>query len=196
MVEPDWQGAEDLLFARSQAIIQKFGQEHPDESVSFFFFTVDSEFTGVGLNFDTPANSLRKAKAHQRREVEYRNRLFALERGWRDARYFATHASRQIDDFNRWGPWEYHVYEFVEVAAWAEYFYGREEASELEDRIITAVWRVVDRLVQAKTFDVLRRAAPFRIGFGFHDDAMVVLRILDWPRIDEGGDAEQSAAPA
>jgi hypothetical protein len=185
MVEPGWQGAEELLFERSRAILRRFGQEHPGEPVSLFFYTVDSEFTGVGLNFDTPANSLRKAKAHQRYEVEYRNRLFASERGWRDARYFVAHPGRQIDDFNRRGPWKYEVFEFVELAAWEGYFNGSEEAPELEGRIITALWRVADRLVEAKAFDVLRRAAPFRIAFAFHDDGIVVLRILDWPRVGE-----------
>jgi hypothetical protein len=183
MAEPDWLGAEDLLLARSQAIIRRFDQEHPGEAVSFFFFTVDVEFTGVGLNFDTPANSLRRAKAHERYEVEYRNRLFASERGWQQARYFVTHPSRQIDDFNRRGPWQHDVFEFVELAAWAEYFNGGEETPELEERIIAALWRVVDRLVEARAFDALRRAAPFRIGFAFHDAEMVVLRILDWPSL-------------
>jgi hypothetical protein len=73
----------------------------------------------------------------------------------------------------------------VEVPAWEHYFNSCEDASELEDRIIVALWRVTDRLVQANTFEVLRRAAPFRIGFAFHDDAMVVLRILDWPCLSE-----------
>ena len=80
MLEPDWHGAEDLLFKRSQIILRQFAQEHPDELVSLFFYTVDSEFTGVGVNFDTPGNSLREAQAHQRYEIEYRNQLFASER--------------------------------------------------------------------------------------------------------------------
>lgn len=187
MAEPDWHGAEELLFQRSQAILRRFGQEHPDEPISLFFYTVDSELAGVGLNFDTPANSLRKAKARQRYEVEYRNRLFATEGGWQDARYFIGYPSRQIDDFNRRGPWKYAVFDFVELAAWEQYFGGSDESPEVEGRIIVALWRVADWLVEAKAFDALRRAAPFRIAFAFHDDGMVVLRILDWPKVGDEG---------
>jgi hypothetical protein len=193
MTELDWGRAEDLLFERSREIIRQFAQAHPTELLSFFAYTVDSEYTGVALNFDTPANSLRKAKAHQRYEVDHRNRLFALAWGWENARYHVAHPTTQIDDFNRQGPWKYKLVEFVPLAAWEEYFRSSEEAPELEGRIISALWRVVDRLVEDKAFDGLRRAAPFRIGFGFHDDEMVVLRILDWPSAGPEGPAKQEA---
>ena len=191
MIKLDWPGAEELLFERSQAILRRFGLEHPEEPVSLFFYTVDSEVAGVALNFDTPANSLHGAQAHQRREIEYRNQLFASERGWQQSHYFVAHPTRQIDDFNRHGSCKYELFEFVELAAWEDCFNGNEETSEkeLEDRIVTALWRVTDRLVKAKAFDVLKRAAPFRIAFAFHDDGIVVLRILDWPRVGEEGPA-------
>ncbi len=196
MLEPDWDGAEDLLFERTQIILRQFAHEHPDELVSLFFYTVDSEFTGVGVNFDTPGNSLREAKAHQRYEIEYRDQLFAAERGLQEeARYFVAHPGRQIDDFNRCGPWKYHVFEFVELPAWEAYVNSSKEAPELEGRIITALWRVSDRLVKTNAFDLLRRMAPFRIAFAFHDDEMVVLRILDWPDVGDEGLAEPKVAP-
>jgi hypothetical protein len=189
MVKPDWGGAENELFEQSQRVIRRFAEEHPSESFSLFAYTVDSEFTGVGLNFDTAANSLQKAKAHQQYEVGYRNRMFTKERSWEHAQYFVANPSRQIDDFNRDGAWQYDVIAFVHLAAWDEYCHGSEETPELMGRIIMALWRVTDRLIEVKAFDRLRRAVPFRLGYSFHDDNLVVMRILDWPTIVEEGSA-------
>jgi hypothetical protein len=183
MAEPDWRQAEERLFERSRTAIQDFGREHSSESFSLFAYVVDSLFTGVSFNFDTAANSLSEAKRRQRREVEDRNRLFASARGWEQARYRVAHPPRQIHDFNHQGPWRYERVEFVPLPEWGGFFAGIDDqgAVELEGRVIAAFWRVVDRLVQAKAFDGLRRVAPFRIGFELYGEEFVVLRILDWP---------------
>ncbi len=185
MAETNWHQAEEVLFEQSQSIIRQFGLEHPDERFSLFAYSVDSDYAGVALNFDTPTNSLHRAKAHQRYRVKYLNELFASEDGWQNARYSCSHPPNQIDDFNR-GSWQYELVQFVPLPAWEEYFNSCEEAPELEGRIIVALWRVVDRLVEARAFDGLRRAPPFRLGFAFHDDDFVVLRILDWPNLEQG----------
>src|SRR5207253_2100230 len=160
---------------------RQFAHEHPDGLLSLFAYTVDSEFAGVGLNFDTPANSLRRAKANQQYEVKYRNKLFASEIAWKQARYFIANPSRQIEAFNR-GSWQYELVQFVALPAWEESYnssgeeseLGNDEESELEGRIMVALWRVVDRLIEAQAFASLQRVAPFRIGFEFHDGDFVV----------------------
>src|SRR4051812_5755205 len=101
MDKPDWRNAEELLFERSQSAIRRFRSEHPDESFSLFAYSVDEMFAGVALNFDTAANSLTEAKAHQADEVEGRNRHFASDDGWRHARHYVADPAHQIDDFNR-----------------------------------------------------------------------------------------------
>jgi hypothetical protein len=183
MAEPDWRQTEELLFERSRTAIQDFGREHSHESFALFAYAVDSLFTGVSLNFDTSTNSLSEAKHRQQREVEDRNRLFASARGWEQARYRVAHPSRQIHDFNHQGSWRYERVEFVPLTEWGDFFTGCDDqgAVELEGRVIVALWRVVDRLAQAKAFDGLRRVAPFRIGFELYGEEFVVLRILDWP---------------
>jgi len=187
MAAPDWRRAEELLFEWSRTVIQDFGREHSRESFSLFAYVVDSLFTGVSINFDTPANSLSEAKRHQRREVKARNHIFEQDRGWERARYYVAHPSRQIDDFNHRGSWRYELIEFVPLTEWGTFFAegdDEQRGAELEGRVIVALWRIVDRLVQAKAFDGLRRVAPFRIGFKFHDEDFVVLRILNWPDDD------------
>ena len=194
MAEPDWSQGEELLFERCLAALKRFGREHPDEAVSLFAYTVDTVFSGVGLNFDTPTSSLTEAKEHQRYEIEHRNHIFASDTGWKDAANSVSEPCRQIDDFNRRGAWRYEQFEFVPVPAWEDFFNGMcgsddDEGSdlqgrELEGRVIATLWRVTDRLVRAQAFDGLRRVPPFRIVFGFHDDEIVVLRILDWPGAD------------
>ena len=83
MAQPDWQSAEELLFAQSQEIIQRFAQEHPNELFSFFD-TVDGMFYGVAPAFDTHDHSLRKAQAHERRRARDLNLRFAQEGGWKN----------------------------------------------------------------------------------------------------------------
>jgi hypothetical protein len=186
MAEPDWRQAEELLFERSRATLRRFGRKHPGDPLASFAYTVDSLFAGVGLNFDTQANSLSKAKDHQRHEVEHRDRILTSDSGWEHARYYVTDPARQIDDFNRYGSWQYELFEFVPLAVWEVFFSSCDDhgAAELEGRVITALWRVVNRLVEVQAFDGLRRAPAFRIGFEFHDGDFVVLRILDWPGDD------------
>jgi hypothetical protein len=193
MAESDWRQAEGILFEESQKVIREFAQKHPDTLLSLFAYTVDAEYSGVGINFDTPANSLRKAKVHQRHEIETRNRLFAPDNAWKSAHYYAAGAHGEIDDFNRRGPWQYEVVSFVPLAAWEqawEEFCSNppsdeddEAGAKLEGRIIVSLWRVVDRLVRSDVFDVLKRATPFRIGYAFHDAKLVVLGILNWPEL-------------
>jgi hypothetical protein len=196
MPDPDWQAAEELLLERSQAIIRQFAQEHPGEVFSIFAYSVDSMYTGVGINFDTLTNSLRKAKAKQRYEINYRNQILASDRGWQDAQYLLKGRTREIDDFNRDGPWKYPVVAFVELVAW-EQFFNRPGwdanaidsdilAKELDGRISATLWRVVDRLLENHAFDGLQRAAPFHVLMGFHDEPMIVMRIVDWPIVQEG----------
>ncbi|WP_165066686.1 hypothetical protein [Paludisphaera rhizosphaerae] len=189
MAEHAWRRAEELLFERSRTAIQNFGRQHPGESFSLFAYVVDSLFTGVSLNFDTASNSLSEAMRHQQRKERIRNQVFEQDRGWEQARYLVAEPSQQIRDFNHHGSWRHELIEFVPLPEWGTFFAecdDDQQGEELEGRVIVSLWRVVERLVQANAFDGLTRVAPFRLGFQFHDDEFVVLRILDWPG-DEGG---------
>ncbi len=149
MVQPDWSSAEETLFERSAALIRKFAAEHPDELFSAFTFTVDCEYAGVALNFDTLKNSLAEAQRQERYQIKHRNKLFAKEQGWQDARYYVAHHTNRVDDCNLRGSFQYDLVAFVELPPWEHYFRSSEDCPELEGRIIVALWRVVDRLVSA-----------------------------------------------
>jgi hypothetical protein len=171
------------------AIISKFAAEHPNELFSSFAYTVDSLYTGVALNFDTLENSLKEAQREEQYQVKHRNRLFATERGWEDARYQVAHHINRIDDCNLRGPFQYDLVAFVELPVWADYFENCEDCSELEGRVIVSLWQVVDRLVDSGVFEKLRLSSYFRVAFCFHDDEMIVLRILNWPRAERDAEA-------
>jgi hypothetical protein len=181
MVQPDWTAAEETLFEQSAALIRKFATEHPDELFSAFAFTVDSEYTGVALNFDTLRNSLAEAQRQERYQIKHRNQLFATEGGWRNARYYVAHHTNRVDDCNVRGSFKYELVGFVALPVWEDYFNTSEDCLELEGRIIVSLWRVVDQLVSSDTFNGLRLSSCFRVAFGFHDDEMIVLRVLNWP---------------
>jgi hypothetical protein len=181
VIQPDWPSAEETLFERSVTIIRRFATEHPAELFSAFAFTVDSVYAGAALNFDTLENSLAEAQRAERYQVRHRNRLFATEHGWQNARYHVAHSSNRVDDCNLRGPFKYDLVAFVNLPVWEDYFRSSEECPELEGRIIVSLWRVVDRLVSAGAFADLRLSSYFRVAFSFHDDEMVVLRVLNWP---------------
>ena len=182
MSESDWASAEGVMFERSAAVIRQFAADHPDELFAAFAFTVDSDYAGVALNFDTLENSLAEAQRAERYQVEHRNRLFATDRVWQNARSYVAHHTNRVDDCNLRGSFKYDLVTFVELAVWEDYFNGSEDCPELEGRVIVSLWRVVDRLVASGAFDGLRKSAFFRVAFSFHDDEMIVLRVLNWPK--------------
>jgi hypothetical protein len=181
MAESNWIDAEETLFKQTRQVLGRFAENHPEEVCSFFAYTVDADFKGVGVNLETPANSLRRAQAHQRHQIQQRNEVFAEERGWERAHHIVAHYSNRIEDWNHSDPFRHELFEFVALPAWEKFAQAGIEAEKLEGRVIMSLWRVVERLVEAGAFDVLRRVPPFRVGFAFHDDEMIVLRILDWP---------------
>jgi hypothetical protein len=183
VAQPAWSTAQETLFEWSMAVIRQFAAEHPAELCSALAFTVDSDYAGVALNIDTLENSLAEAQRQERYLIEYRNRMFAREDGWRDARYFVAHHTNRVDDCNLRGSYKYELVAFVKLAAWEEYFYSIEDCPELEGRVIQAIWRVVERLVSSGAFESMRLSTCFRVAFGFHDDELIVLRILNWPAI-------------
>jgi hypothetical protein len=183
------------LFERSVALIPKFALEHSEELFAAFAFTVDSEFAGVALNFDTLENSLLEARREEQSRLNHLNRLFATEHGWRNARYFVAHHTNRMDDCNLRGTFKYDLIAFVELPVWEDYFNSSEECPELEGRIIVSLWRVVDRLVSSGAFDGLRLSSCFRVAFSFHDDEMIVLRVLNWPRPESPSEPGASADP-
>lgn len=182
MTQQDWQSAEDILFERSQEVIRQFASEHTNEVFSLFAYSVDCEFTGAALNFDTRENALKKARRQESSRIKHLNSLFALEHRWEHARYEIAHHTNRMIDFNLRSSWKYNLVAFVELPVWENFFNSDEETSELEGRIIVSLWRVVDRLVAAGVFDVIHQGEPFRIAFGFHDDETIVMRILNWPK--------------
>src|SRR3954464_12374382 len=122
MRERDWSSPEDPLFARCEAALRRFAGDHPGLAVSLFAFVVDADYAGLGLCFDTPANSLHRASLHQQGEVQRRERKFAAADGWKGARSDVAHPVYQVDDFNRNGEWQYELVDFIPVALRKDYY--------------------------------------------------------------------------
>lgn len=55
-----------------------------------------------------------------------------------------------------------------------------DDYAEGNTRIV--LWRVIERLIESNAFGQLPLASPFRLGYQMHDDALTVLRILNWPQ--------------
>src|SRR5436305_1787510 len=143
MADPGWQQSEDTMFEESREVLRRFAQEHPDEVCSFFAYSVDAEYAGVGVHLDTPGNSLARAQAHQRYQVRLLNEHFARERGWESARYYVASPTSRIDDCNLNHEFRHELIAFIPLPPWEDYFNASEEAPELEGRVIVGIWRAV-----------------------------------------------------
>jgi hypothetical protein len=180
MGRPAWKEAEETLFRESREIIRRFAAEHPDEMFALLAFTVDCEYSGLALNFDTLENSVASAQERQDDIVELRNRFFAEPAAWESAPYYVNNFLNRVSECNLVGPFAYEPVGVVDLPAWEQYFRSSEETPQMAGRVIVALWRVTERLVESGVFDRLNLASPFRIAYAFHDCETVVLRILNW----------------
>jgi hypothetical protein len=184
----DWQSLEDRLFEQSVVVIKQFAEEHPESICASFAYDTDPAEGYFLLSFDTAENSLRQAQTNEQRAIERRKRWLTQESSWTVASYRSknTHVSDRspgVDCF------AYHIYaelRFPELPAFKEsenYPPGGlpVEDDYIEGHVRIVLWRIIERLIADGAFMQLHLASPFHIGYQFHDEDLLVLRILNWP---------------
>jgi hypothetical protein len=92
-----------------------------------------------------------------------------------DVSYFAYHMCTQLN--------------FEELVELSESGNSPQPHNSIEDDYIEGstriiLWKVVERLIDSKTFDQLHLSTPFHVGYALHEDGQTtVLRILNWPNV-------------
>lgn len=186
----DWQSIEDRLFEKSQACIVRFAQEHPDVSCSFFAYDTDPTYGYFYLSFDTPEHALEEAQEYERLIRSHRYSTLSDEEMWRYAEMVLKNSTLITygPDAGGFAYPEYDRIIFNELDALS--VISPEEDPELapliregylNGNVYRMLWKLSERLVASGVFKHLRLASPFRIGLQFHEDRIVVLRILNWP---------------
>ncbi len=187
----DWNKTEDRIFKWSQAAIKKFARAFPDELICSVFFDSEPRYGYVFLAFDTLDNSIKSAKQLEQFALEGRQRYMKFDEAWRNARYGINTPAISLLNTNS-GDFAFQEYAEIQFPAWQrlvesknyqQKYPKRNEGDDdyLDGNVRIVLWKVVERLVAADAFCQLRRAHPFFVGYAFHDEEEVILRVLNWP---------------
>jgi hypothetical protein len=183
----DWNVCDERLHAASLAAIRQFADEHPDEPICFFAFDTDPRYGYVLIAFDTFANNVRQAKIVEAFAIEERRKYLLSKDAWRSAKYMLSSPVLGAFSTNSSG-FAYPQYAEVQFPEWRQlaeqgsYPVGlAHEDNYLNSSVRLVLWRVAERLVAERAFDGLRLSSPFMVGYGIHDEAEAILRLLNWP---------------
>lgn len=183
--EPDWQRDETTLFEASLAALTKFKIDHPNEMVSAFGFDSEPCYGYALIGIETPMNALEVATRREEYEIQNRYEQFARDEAWRSARYYTSREA--LDYSNSTGYFAYAAWAQVDFPGWGEFAAGEnypekeqpEDPDYLEGHACLIFWRVIERLIEGGAFAGLNLWSPFRLGFNFHDERFITLRMLN-----------------
>ena len=187
MTLPDWNEVEEKLYAESVAAIEAFAAQHPVEEVCYFAYDTDPQYGYILICFDTSENSVSEAKRSAERSIKLVEECFRHGWDWQMAKATMISAAElpftnNSADFKYHGFWEVEFEGWEELAESEDYPVGDFEGADdyLEGNVALIFWKVFDRLIREGLFSGLRMASPFYVGYGFHDEDQVILRILNW----------------
>ena len=183
-MEVNWRAIEEQLVQSSQEALSAFATEHPAETCSFIAIAVDLPY--FLLSLDTPGNALRAAQQTEQEAIVQRAKMLTRPTAWQEASYFLTQppVHEYSDDSSLFA---YESYAHLKIDALADLGFAEDypttetgdDYAEGNTRIV--LWQVIERLIAGDALRSLRLASPCRLGYHLHDDALTVLRILNWP---------------
>ncbi len=184
---PDWQEVETTLFEKSKEAIERFAKEHPDVQCSFFAYSADPISGEFAISIDTPENALQQARKEELRVYQWRKGWLATPDASKYTHEYlkkpnSTDYTSIVDYF------QFAFYEYFMFDGWTTFFDSDSypESQPLEDDYLAGnvriiIWKVFERLIQEQVFSQLNTTSFFRLGYYFHEEDLIVLRILNWP---------------
>lgn len=187
----NWKDIEETLFSEAKAAIFRFAEEHSGEICSFFAFAwmiVDGDFS---ICLDTFSNAQRRARDNERTAIEDREQFLGGKHAWGSAHSFLAEP-RIVDYAPAVDLFAYAPYADIFFEDW-EAFASNEsvpksrawEEGYIMGSTRLVLWRVLERLIDGDIFACLHLSSPFRVGYQFHDQELIVLRILNWPQAED-----------
>ena len=188
MTSPNWKENQERLFVVASEAVKRFAATHAVEC-SHFAFDADALYGYVLCSFDSPGHSLQAARESEEYAIKRRARDLAGEDGWKYATHTLGHPSVAPYCDNT-GDFAFQHFAEVTFPEWRAHWESPDsECSEVDGcddylggHVRVLLWQVVERLIEAKIFDVLRMASPFLISYAMHDEEQRVLRVLRWPQ--------------
>lgn len=200
IISHQWKDMEEGLVTAAKDAIAQFRDQHPQETCSFFACACLPDQDDFVLGIDTWDNALITARKWEATIVAQRNLELSQEpekdsgelEPWQYALSLAK--EQQILDYTpniRQFPFLFPVPGAKQwFVGWRDprshgLFIG-EEDGYLAGSICLVLWKVMERLVAEEAFAQLRLSSPFRVGYQFHFDNLVIVRQLNWPYHKEG----------
>lgn len=181
---PDWREVETTLFEQGKATIERFAAEHPGLLCSFFAIVADPLSGEFAFCFDTPHNASYQAMKQELFLLGDRQSHSKRSEPWRDAGSLSAslleYSSRtEHFHFFSYALVRFDWLAFTDSEAYPEHQEGQEDYLEGNTRLV--LWRALERLIANKTFLRISMTSPFRIGYQFSEEVLIVLRFLNWP---------------
>jgi len=190
----DWEVSDRKLHKASVAAIKRFAREHRGQSVCCFFFDCDEpQYGHLSISLDTPENNIRTVQELEAYAIQSRAKNLQSELAWESAKHQL--GTPVLSPFNTdSGDFEFPEYAAVEFPAWVKWAnkcntpqIAEHQDDYLESNARLVMWRVAERLVAEDAFAPLTLGSPFLLGYSIHDQAEVILRLLNWPGRAEHG---------
>jgi hypothetical protein len=187
MKESDWDLYLERLVQETKSATEQFAAEHADEEVCYFAFDSEPRYGYVLTCFNTSRASLEFTRKQLAYHTQYRRRLLE-DPIWFDNAHYKAKAHALLPFCNNTGDFAYQEFTRIDFPEWQEYAESDdyphsddEDEDYLLNRVARLFCRATDLLVERRSFNKLRLARPFLIGFGFHDHDQYVLHILNLP---------------
>lgn len=188
MEESDWDGFLEKLKSETRRAIGKFASENPNEEVCHFAYDTEPCYGYVLTCFNTSQASIKHVNEWHERNTKYCGELLN-NKTWRNCAYYQVKANRVLPYCDNAGDFEYQGFTEINFPEW-ESFANSEHYPEapnheddyLESRVALIFWKGLQELADAGAFSKLRLATPTLLGFGFHDEEQIVVRMLNIPK--------------
>jgi hypothetical protein len=184
---PDWSSVENQVLELGRESIRTFSQEHTAEVCSFFAYYADPYYGHLATCLDTLENSYRAARQRQQEAVEIRERIFTHDWSWQNATYYLDEPPIAYHNPDA-GLFEYQLYRELSFPDWQAYAKStgypkgtRGPDDYLAGNVRIIIWKAIRTLVDNDEFHLIHLAAPFFLGYQFHDESLHVLLVLNWP---------------
>lgn len=195
--EHRWNDMEEILVMAAKDIIGQFSHQHPQEICSCIACACMPGRDEFLLSIDTWNNSLSKARKWEATIVAERIREMTQEpekdsgelEPWQHA--LSVTKWQQILDYNSSVNQFAFSFSIPGTTQWFDGWRDRnhclsigEEDGYLAGSICLVLWKVMERLIADEVFARLRLSSPFRVGYQFYFEDLVIVRLLNWPQLE------------
>jgi hypothetical protein len=187
MDEAQWDVFLQRLLDASRAAIRRFAAEHPAGELCYFAFDSEPRYGYVLTCFNTSRANLQHVREWHDKRVAYRKELLS-QSVWRDHAYYQVKANSVSPFCNNTGDFAYQDFAEVKFPEWQAFAESNDypEASNdnddyLQNRVALIFARALDTLAEEGSFSGLRLSSPTMLGFGFHDQDQLIVRMLNLP---------------